>query len=147
MSIEDRRNGYVLGRKAQALLCLWSLFLVGGFSVALWLEPDPRGFGTHQRLGLPPCTFQALFETPCPGCGMTTSFSNFTRGRFIASMRANVAGFLLAMTCLVQIPWCWASVYRGRLLWVDRPDWAAIWLLATVLGVALFQWAIRLYLA
>ncbi len=144
MTIDERRNGYLLGRTAQVVLCLWSLFLVSGFSLALWLEPDPRGFGTHQRLGLPPCTFQTLFATPCPSCGMTTSFSNFARGRIVASIRANIAGFLLALACVVQIPWCWTSIYRGRLLWIERPDWALICLLATICAVCLIQWVARL---
>lgn len=145
MTIEDHRNGYVLGRKGQVLLCVWSAFLVGGFSVALWLEPDPRGFGTHQRLGLPQCSFQAIFAIPCPSCGMTTSFSNFTRGNIVASVRANVAGFLLATVCAIQIPWCWVSIYRGRMLWVERPDVALIWLLVMVLGIASVQWAVRVF--
>ena len=25
-----------------------------------WLPPDPRGYGTHQQLGLPPCTMKML---------------------------------------------------------------------------------------
>src|SRR3954447_16098360 len=43
--------------------------------VACWLRPDPRGMGTHQQLGLPPCTFYLYTDVPCPSCGMTTSFT------------------------------------------------------------------------
>lgn len=143
MTTEDRRNGYVLGPAARVLLCLWSLFLVSVFSLALWLEPDPRGFGTHQRLGLPPCTFKTLFSTPCPSCGMTTSFSNFARGRIAESIQANIAGFMLALACAVQIPWSWTSLYRGRLLGIERPDRAAVWFLGAILSVGLVQWALR----
>lgn len=74
---------------------------------------------------------------------MTTSFANFTRGRIVESIRANIAGFLLALSCAVQIPWCWMSTYRGRLLWVERPDRMLVWLLATICGVSMVQWVMR----
>ena len=73
---------YRLARAGRLLLVVWSVILLAGFALAARLEPDPRGFGTHQRLGLPPCTFQSMFNIPCPSCGMTTSFANVVRGRF-----------------------------------------------------------------
>ncbi len=39
--------------------------------VARWLEPDAKGYGTHQQLGLPPCSSILLFGSKCPACGMT----------------------------------------------------------------------------
>ena len=145
MTTHIKRNGYLLGPKAQLLFGSWSLFLIGGFSLALRLDPDPRGYGTHRRLGLPPCSFRSMFAVPCPSCGMTTSFSNFVRGRFVESVRANVAGSLLALACAVQIPWIWMSIYRGRLLWIDRPEMGLVWLLLIVCSVCLIQWAVRVY--
>ena len=130
-------------RVGRGLLVLVSLLLIAGFGLALSLEPDPRGFGTHQRLGLPPCTFIAIFDIPCPSCGMTTSFANFTRGRFVAAADANVAGLLLAGVCFVLIPWCWASAWNGRLWKVDRPDRTALAVLITICGVCLLQWIVR----
>ncbi len=83
-------------RPAWAVSCLVaaSLAVIGGFVMAYRLEPDPRGFGTHQRLGLPPCTIRAVFGIPCPSCGMTTSFANITKGRWREAARANVAGLI-----------------------------------------------------
>jgi hypothetical protein len=147
MTIESTRYGYLLGPKARVLLWLWSLFLVMGFSLALVLKPDPRGFGTHQRLGLPPCTVRVFFSVPCPGCGMTTSFSNFVRGRFIDSARANAAGFLLAIACVIQIPWSWISVFQGRLLGVEQPGLLLVVLLSLVLGISLLQWGYWVFLS
>ena len=135
---------YPLGRAGRLLFVLWSLVLVGGFTLAASLEPDPRGFGTHQRLGLPPCTFRLLFGIHCPSCGMTTSFSNFVRGRFIEAARANFAGLLLEVLCVLQIPWCWWSVYRGRMWKLAQPDVALLWLLLTVCGTCALQWMVRL---
>jgi hypothetical protein len=72
------------------------LAYVGGFVLvsllALWLNPDPRGLGTHEQLGLPPCTTQALFHIPCPFCGMTTAFSLMVRGQPISAFQCQPAG-------------------------------------------------------
>ena len=42
-------------------------------SVAAWLTPDELGVGSHQQLGLPPCSMLTLTGYPCPTCGMTTA--------------------------------------------------------------------------
>src|SRR5579871_2040396 len=115
MISNDHGSGYPVGRGVRMLLLLWSLLLVAGFLLARWLEPDPRLFGTHQKLGFPPCTFRTLFGLPCPGCGMTTSFACLVRGRISDASRANIGGLLLALVLALQIPWCWRSAYQGRL--------------------------------
>ena len=139
------RSGHPLGRTGRVLLAAWSLLLLSGFAVALWLEPDARGYGTHQGLGLPPCTVRVLFGIPCPSCGMTTSFSHFVRGQLILAAQANAAGALLAIVCAIQIPWSWLSVYQGRLWQVSRPDVCLIWLLSILCGVCVLQWASRMF--
>ena len=146
MHLIHDRSGHPLGRTGRVLLALWSLFLVTGFGVALWLEPDPRGYGTHEWLNLPPCTFRAMFAIPCPSCGMTTSFAHFVRGEFVQAARANVGGLLLATFCAIQIPWCWISAYRSRLWKVSNPDMWLLWLLLAVGGVCLLNWLIKLCL-
>src|SRR5207247_2121268 len=99
------------------------------------LDPDPRGFGTHQRLGLPECTFRMLFQLPCPSCGMTTSFCHFIRGDLRQALQANVGGVLLATLCVAQIPWCWCSAARGRWCWFSHPARTVLWCAAAVMGV------------
>ncbi|HEX6985779.1 MAG TPA: DUF2752 domain-containing protein [Planctomycetaceae bacterium] len=140
----SRGDGTPLRPAARGLLAAWGLFLAAGFAVAASLEPDPRGFGTHQRLGLPPCTTRALLDVPCPSCGMTTSFANFVRGRFLQAARANASGLLLAAVCAVQLPWIAASVARGRLLGVRRPDRLALAVVLPLAVVCLAEWALRL---
>lgn len=137
-------GGFPVARAGRWLLVGWSLFLLGGFSLAFALEPDPRGFGTHQRLGLPPCTFRTLFDIPCPSCGMTTSFSHFTHGNILPALRANAGGTLLALVCAVQIPWCWYSVYRGRMIGVSDPAQSLVWLLVATGSVCLVNWILGL---
>lgn len=134
------------GRRLQPLtrwlLLFWSLLLLAGFGVAAGLKPDPRGFGTHQALGLPPCTVRLLLGIPCPSCGMTTSFSHFIRGQFVDSVRANAAGFLLASVCLLQIPWCLVSAGRGRLLGLQNPLPVLLWSSLVFCFAAVAQWLI-----
>jgi hypothetical protein len=81
--------------------------------VARRLEPDPRGFGTHLRLGLWPCAIATLTGRPCPTCGMTTSFAWFTRGDLRQAWRANPAGCLLAVGSGPAIVWLIAAALRG----------------------------------
>ncbi|MCC6783287.1 MAG: DUF2752 domain-containing protein [Planctomycetes bacterium] len=37
------------------------------------IQPDERGHGTHQQLGLPPCGWPQQHGIPCPTCGVTTA--------------------------------------------------------------------------
>ena len=56
--------------------------------IAIVLRPDPSGHGTHTQLGLPPCPSVLLFNRPCPGCGLTTSFTAVLHGDFVAAFHA-----------------------------------------------------------
>ena len=139
-------DGFPIGWRGRVLLVAGSLAVIGGFALAYRLEPDPRGYGTHQRLGLPPCTIRAVFGIPCPSCGMTTSFANITKGRFQAAARANVSGILLSLVCAVFVPWSWLSAFYGRLCWLTRPAKPAFLLLVFVCGLATVEWVVRLCL-
>jgi hypothetical protein len=81
-------------RWSHALLLLGVLVMVG---VGLYLTPDPAGHGTHQQLGLPPCTIYYLTGRPCPSCGLTTSVSAILHGQFGLAWRANPTGFLIVV--------------------------------------------------
>ncbi|MBI3863826.1 MAG: DUF2752 domain-containing protein [Planctomycetia bacterium] len=139
-----RSGGHPVTGSGRSLLLGWSLFLIAGFTLAWHLEPDPRGYGTHQSLGLPPCTFRVLFNVPCPGCGMTTSFSHFVRGDVAQALRANAGGVVLAIVCVLQIPWCWWSAARGRLAGVADPTRFLLILVSVVAGICLLNWIMRL---
>lgn len=137
-------QGTPLGGLARAGLLAWILFLIAGFGVAALVAPDSRGYGTHQQLGLPPCTFRDIFQIPCPSCGMTTSFSNFVRGRFVQSFQANPAGLLLAAFCAVQIPWGLASAWRKRLLYVTTPDVTLLVFVLAICAVCIVNWIVAI---
>lgn len=71
--------------------------------VAASINPDPRGVGTHEQLGLPACGMIELFNLPCPSCGFTTSFALFAHGRWLASLLNQPAGFLLALAAAMTV--------------------------------------------
>ena len=56
------------------------------------LTPDKSGHGTHQQLGLPPCPSVLFFDRPCPGCGLTTSWTAFIHGHFAEAFHAHPLG-------------------------------------------------------
>lgn len=135
---------FPIGRPGRMFLVAWSLFLLGGFLLASRLEPDPRGFGTHQGLGLPPCSLRTVFGLACPSCGMTTSFAHFTRGAWGAAFRANAGGALLAVVCALQIPWCSWSAFQGRLWKVSRPAPTLAWIGLSVAAVTAVHWLLTI---
>ena len=91
-----------------ALVAL-ALALLALLVTAGTLTPDARGHGTHQQLGLPPCTFYVIFQRPCPACGMTTSWAWLLRGEIGHALAANAGGTLLAGLSLVGVPWLLVS--------------------------------------
>jgi len=76
--------------------------LVGGGALGVLLtasrlEPSPFGFGTHQQLGLPACSWPSMFDIPCPSCGMTTAFAYAARGDLLTSFMTQPFGAMLAL--------------------------------------------------
>jgi hypothetical protein len=127
-------------------MVLLALGLSAVFGVARWLEPDPKGFGTHTQLGLPPCHFAWVTGQRCPTCGMTTSFAWFARGRLDRSWQANPAGLLLAPACLALIPWLLAGAVWGRPLGFRSLETPLIGLVVATVALSLLSWLIRLLL-
>ena len=101
------------------LLALSPLVLVGLAVAGLWVEPDPRGFGTHERLGMPPCLPMELWNVPCPGCGVTTALVLAAHGSLLGSLRAQPFGLIVAMALLAFSVWAPLAHLRGRDLWHD----------------------------
>ena len=123
---------------------LAGLALLAVFAFAV--TPDPRGFGTHEKLGLPSCKLMEWFGVPCPGCGVTTSVALAARGRILDSIRNQPFGLVVVLGILVGTVWTIRGHARGRNLYADlvaippRP-WAIG--LGTALGVA---WIYKLLL-
>ena len=113
-------------------------------AAAAWLKPSPLRHGTHQQLGLPPCTFWVLFGRPCPTCGMTTAWAHLVRGQVIGALRANVGGTLLAVVAMIAMPWLLGSAARGRWLGMAPNGAVAACISTTILLVILIDWLVRL---
>lgn len=121
---------------------------VAVFVVAVALDPYQGGSvwreGTHQQLGLPPCTFKVLTDLPCPSCGMSTSFALFVRGDVWNALQANAVGAGLAALGIVFVPWSLISVWRRRWLWFRSIEPVAIRLLVIFLIAMFARWGIVL---
>jgi hypothetical protein len=123
--------------------------LIVVFGIAIWLRPydaegQPLRMETHTQLGLPSCQFYFVTGVPCPSCGMTTSFALLMHGDIWNSLKANAAGTLMACFCLLLIPWCLASAYTRRLLFVRRIELWMTWSAVVLLGLMLIRWVIVL---
>jgi len=126
-----------------------ALGLAATLLLALWLEPDPRGLGTHEQLLLRPCKFHEVTGLPCPSCGMTTAFAHMARGEPRKAFIAQPLGALGCIVCALLVPVAvWATI-RGenavaaamRLPW-GKLSWAvlalagAAWLFKIVITLA-----------
>lgn len=137
-------------RRLQALQTL--LAAVGVLTLARVLHPDPRGFGTHQQLLLPPCLLHTLLHVPCPLCGMTTGFALMARGRIMAAAACNLLAppafavtMLLALLALWGLgtgrAWVPSVVRRERFGQVVLVIVAVCWLANITIHLGLIQWS------
>ena len=145
---DDRLSDEIpkLGVGTRALLATAALGIAIGFLVASRLEPDPKGFGTHEQMGLPPCAFLKVTRLPCPSCGLTTSFAWITRGRLNQAWRANPSGLLLAPLCALSAVWCCFAALFGRPAWSRSLEGPLMFVAVLGVSVSLLTWTIRLLL-
>ena len=111
-------------REASSQL-IWFLVWLGVTSVALYLTPNASGHGTHQQLGMPPCPSVLMFSRPCPGCGLTTSWTAFVHGQFGMAFKAHPLGpifyMLFSAGALVGFyGWLKDLRFRADAAWANR---------------------------
>lgn len=111
--------------------------------VAGTLKPNSQGLGTHQQLGLPPCSSRVLLGIRCPSCGMTTSWSYFTRGQWLESAKTNVGGFLLAFF-VFYIAWHCVGIVRTGAYPSQSVQKTAATALIAIMVVSFVDWMFRL---
>jgi Protein of unknown function (DUF2752) len=121
-----------------------AMVLVSLLGIAVFLKPNPDGLGTHQQLGLPPCTFQFLLGIRCPACGMTTSWSYMMKGMIRNAFETSSSGTLLGMLALWVVPVSGWKSLSGRARKDSRFGALAVILFSVCLGVAGFEWLIRI---
>ncbi len=105
------KNKIFLGNLAACLLliCFWM--------IASSLRPDPRGFGTHEQLFLPPCFFKLFTHIPCPACGLTTSFAYLMKGNLTQSFKVNAVGPLIFLSMIALSIHSLISLIKKRNFW------------------------------
>ncbi len=96
---------------------LIALGLGGILIISYVLQPDPRGYGTHEHLFLPPCYMQFFFHIPCPACGLTTSFAYLAKGSWITAFH------LHWMSPVLFLGFVFLFVYSIVCLWNQKPFW------------------------
>jgi hypothetical protein len=114
--------------------------------VAVSLSPNAQGLGTHRALGLAECGFLRQTGLPCIACGMTTSFSWFVRGNFIASIYIQPMGALLAaLSCMAVWAGAWISI-TGRPAHRLLSSFSSRRILIGMLGFALAAWGWKIFI-
>jgi hypothetical protein len=115
----------------------WALLVV-----AWLLTPQHSGYGTHEELGLPACSFLTRTGLPCPSCGLTTAVSATAHGRAGLALRAQPFGVLLFLAIAAGAILGGAELATGRsILHVLRPR---LWWLAAALAAWLAGWGIAI---
>lgn len=82
--------------------------------LSLRLDPDPRGLGTHEQLGLPACGYLERTGKPCLSCGMTTAFAHMAALSPRSAFVANPMGAILFVCVLVTPFWLGHALWTGQ---------------------------------
>ena len=117
--------------------------LFGLLGLAAILTPNRSGKGTHQQLGLPPCTFDTIFGIRCPTCGMTTSWSHLMHGDVAASWRANAGGTCLAFASVLCGIWAISAALRG-VAGPQLPRGLVVGTVIAIVAITLIDWASKI---
>lgn len=115
-------------------------------TLARLLTPSSSGVGTHEQLGLPPCTFVVVTGHGCPGCGLTTAFAHMAHGNISGAFHANPMGIVLFALFALGGAFSWFRVFRPRPL-DDVLFTATVQGIAVGVMIGLFvTWFVRLLL-
>ncbi|MEM9082979.1 MAG: DUF2752 domain-containing protein [Planctomycetota bacterium] len=82
---------------------IFALGLLGVLATAAFLDPDSKGHGTHEQLGMPACGWVTAFDKPCMTCGMTTAFSHAADMDLATSFLTQPMGALFAVLAAALI--------------------------------------------
>lgn len=105
--------------------------------LGLGMRPSSAGHGTHTQLGLPPCPSVVIFDRPCPGCGLTTSWTAFLHGDFALAFSAHPLGPPLYLAFAVSALLGFAGYFKGLRLRTEG-RWANTGLAVALFGLLAF---------
>lgn len=134
-------------RRAHHLMILVGVVVAIVLAFALEVR-GPTQVGIRGLDGvLPPsCRFRSWTGLDCPSCGLTRAFVSIAHGDFAAAWRFNPVGPLVFAAFLFQAPyraWQIRRLDRGE----EELKWRWVnWSLWGLMGLALAQWAVRLFI-
>ena len=107
----------------------------------LWVTPAESGHGTHQQLGVPPCSFLVTTGWPCPSCGVTTSLAAMARGRVSLAWKAQPFGIaVFGLLVLLFIVGGAELICNRSILSKLHPG---LWWIWAALGSMMLGWGIK----
>ena len=114
--------------------------------LAAFVEPDARGYGTHERLGLPPCGFLVGTGLPCPTCGMTSSFALMMHAHPLDAVVAQPAGAILCLATLATMFVAMRVVVSGRMPLIRWEMINPVHVMVTIGVLFMGAWGVKLAL-
>ncbi len=99
------------------------------------VEADPRGHGTHESLGMEPCSWPGQLGIPCPTCGVTTAATLMVHLSPIQSIVTQPFGAFLTLVGLWSAfiaAFCLAR-RRSFVAWIGFLPYGSIVVFGTVL--------------
>ena len=141
----EKRTDSVVRRPPEHYLVLGTalIALAVMLVLAFMIEPDERGFGTHEQLGLPSCKTMEWFGIPCPGCGVTTSLAHAVRGEFATSFSTQPLGIPVAIVIPLIAFWAVLNHLRGGDLQKAVYGLSAVRWVAWVVVIVLVVWVLQ----
>lgn len=131
-------------RKSLSGQLVWFVFWLGVTLVGFYLTPSPAGHGTHTQLGLAPCASASTLGRPCPGCGLTTSFTATVHGQLLTAFKANAFGPFLYILFTLSALTCGITYARKIRFVTDTRGFN--WALGILVGAFLLYGGLRFLL-
>lgn len=98
------------------------LCCAGILATAICLSPDPKGYGTHKKIGLPSCmTSRLLGLKTCPSCGLTTAFTLIGKGNFKQARQIHPWAIYFFLFILLLLCTAIVSMMRNHLKYLLIP--------------------------
>ena len=117
-------------------------------AAAAMLDPAGGGHGTHEQMGIPPCSLLSQTGWPCPSCGLTTSVTATAHGELGLAWRSQPFGLPLFVLLTAGALGGVAELVGGRsLLHRVRPRLWWVWVLVGGMAVGWGYKALTGYLA
>ncbi len=108
----------VYGTGRQGSVRVWGL-LVGlaclAVLLAAWhLEESYLPLGPESQIHLPECFLRVSTGYPCVTCGLTRAWARSVRGNLLGAVRANTAGTVMAVFCVLATVGGMGTVIGGE---------------------------------